>query len=134
VNHFSGLGLLRGAGLVTGLQVGFLLIREWAVYLGPEISYTLFSGAGLLETLATLWIDIPIPSTHSVKISLGGAGGLAFPRDLIGVRTPAPTAYGEIVVSQDINDLATLRGQIRPGIVAGESMFMVNLNLLFRFY
>lgn len=135
VTHQFGVGLYRGAGLATGLQVGMDLNIGLPIYVGPDLSYTVYREGGLLLLMGGGSIEFKISSAaEDIRVGLGLASGVGVPRDIIGVPNTTWAVISEFFVRQQLDPLSSLRVQFRPGLVAGNMAFMVNLNLQFRFY
>jgi hypothetical protein len=41
---------------------------------------------------------------------------------------------GEVAISQELDDLVSIRGQLRPGLIGGNFVLQICFSLSFRFY
>lgn len=134
VNSLLGLNIVQGSGFLIGTQFGFKLKGRHAVYLGPEVNFTLLSGGHLLSALATGWIEIPFPSSSNLSLHLGILAGIGFPEKVPQLPANTFVTYFDAAIAQEVDGLVTIRGQIRPGMVANRFAFMMNFNVGFRLY
>ena len=132
MNFVLGLGVIRGSALVTGAQFGFSPFKT-PFYVGPEINFALFSPGSIFSTLVGGWYVMRIEGAPTLGLSLGLSAGPAFPSFVPELSSTALAVFGDATISQDVDDLVTIRGQFRPGMVGRFFSFMMAFNLCFRF-
>jgi hypothetical protein len=131
----SGLGVLvlDGAALTLNTQFRFAFPKARSMYLGVDGTYGLFAVGTILSVWPGLWFDFvldPVPLAHLTLGVLAGPtfsqGGSPLPAFSIGTT-------GELSISFEIDDLSTVRGQFRSGIVGGRFVFGMVVLFGFRF-
>lgn len=132
VNSLFGLNIVRGSGFFVGTQIGVRAKRSLRFYIGPELNFTLFPSGHLFNVMGSTWFEIPLPDSTDLSLHLGALAGIGFSENVPNLARTHFTCYFDIAVAQDIDDLVTIRGQIRPGLVAGKMAFMMNFNVGFR--
>jgi hypothetical protein len=131
----SGLGLflLDQAAVSLNMQMRFSVSRKSLLYAGVDGTYGLFTNGSYFGLLPAVWWDFvlqPIPLAH---LSLGVLGGVGFTRGLPALSPSVLALFGELSIAFEVDDLSTVRGQFRPGIVGGRFAFSMLVLLGFRF-
>lgn len=121
------------SGVVSGAQLGFALGEREPWYLGPEVNFSLYSPGSILQTLLGAWYQLRVYRSPRLSVATGILLGASIPFDFAPVPQAAFTGFFEAVVSQELNDLVSMRGQLRPGFIGSKFAFMMNLNVTFRF-
>jgi len=129
INILSG----KGSGYLMGAQFGYAPSTGTSFYLGPEVDFSLFSPGSMLQVMAAAWYEVRVYGAPRLSLSLGGAIGPAFATSLTELSSTTVGGYLEACIAQDVNDIATLRSQFRPGFVGGYFSFMMNFSVQFRF-
>lgn len=131
----SGLGVLvlDGAALALNTQFRFVLPKARAVYLGVDGTYGLFRSGTLLSVWPALWFDFVLDPAPLAHLTLGVLGGASFSRGLPSLSDFTLGALGELSISFEVDDLSTVRGQFRSGIVGGRFVFGMVVLFGFRF-
>lgn len=130
-----GWGSLRGngSGFMVGAQLGYPLAKGSPIYIGPEVDFVLLSPGSLCNVLGTGWYEIHFDEGSPWSMALGLGAGAGFPQAAPALSKTSFAAYLDTVVSREIDDLASVRGQIRPGMVGGNLSLFVNIGVEFRF-
>lgn len=133
-NFLIGIDVVRGeSGLVTGGQFGYAPFRGRPLYVGPEVHYALFSPGSMLSACAGGWYELRVYGAPRLSVVGGFLMGLGFPASFPKFSQKTFETHLDIALSQELNDLASVRGQFRPGIVDSRFAFMMNFNVSFRF-
>ncbi|MBI4406219.1 MAG: hypothetical protein HY537_18815 [Deltaproteobacteria bacterium] len=133
-NLALGVEILKGStALVTGAQLGYAPIALVPFYIGPEVSFALFSRGSLLNILAGGWYELRVFGAPRLSVVGGLVGGPGFSAQLESLPVTSFVLFIDTAIVQEVSDVATVRGQLRPGLVGGSFAFMVNFNLSFRF-
>jgi len=133
INAF-GVHALAGGGVNTGGQFGYTPNNSMRFYWGPAMDFTLFSKGTLLNFLGGFWYEWKWPGSDSLYVHLGALAGIGFAKYVPGLSPTNLVAYVDTALATEIDDLVTLRGQLRPGFVGNRFAFLVNFNVMFRFY
>jgi hypothetical protein len=132
-NFLIGVSILNGSGLVMGGQLGYAPFRGTPAYFGPEVNFSLFSPGSILDFLVGGWYEFRVYGAPRLSINLGALGGPAFANSMPGLNSVNLAAFFDACIVQEVNDLVSVRGQFRPGYLAGNFAFMMNFNVSFRF-
>ena len=132
--NFLGVNAVSGAGLITGGQFGYAPNPAMKFYWGPEMDFTLFPQGTLLNLLASFWYEWRCLGAENLAIHLGALAGAGFAHEIPGFPSTNLVAFVDAALATELDDLVTLRGQLRPGYVGNHFAFMVNFNVMFRFY
>ncbi len=134
LNFLMGLNVInKRYGVVSGAQLGLLISKTKPIYLGPEITLSLYDPGNLITPLLGIWYMISVPDTTKVYFVLGALAGASIPSQFASIPAATLAGYLEFIVSQEVSDIASIRGQFRPGWVGNRFAFMANLNISFRF-
>ena len=133
LNNFMGYHKNQSSALVIGAQFAFALKRNTPFYLGPEVNFSLFPTGNMSMTLLAAWYELALFDLPRLTFCLGAAVGPAFSSKLANLGSVTYAALLEASLAQDLDDLVTLKAQLRPGVVGGYFDFMVNFNISFRF-
>ncbi|MCB0404541.1 MAG: hypothetical protein KDD51_07120 [Bdellovibrionales bacterium] len=129
-----GVNIVDGrSGVVGGAQLGFALGERQPWYLGPEINFSLYSPGSLIQPMLGLWYQLRIYRSPRLSVATGVLLGAAIPSNFTPVPNTTFSGFFEAVISQELNDLVSMRGQLRPGFIGSKFAFMMNLNVTFRF-
>lgn len=131
----SGLGVLvlEGAAVALNTQFRFVAPGARSVYLGVDGTYGLFRSGSYLSVWPGLWVDFVLDPAPLAHLTLGVLGGPAFSRGLPSLADVSLGALGELSISFEVDDLSTVRGQFRSGIVGGRFVFGMVVLFGFRF-
>lgn len=133
INLF-GVHALAGGGVNTGAQFGYTPNPNMRFYWGPEMDFTLFSKGTLLNLLAGFWYEWRCLGTENIFIHVGALAGVGFAKHVPALSPTNLVAYVDTAIATELDDLVTLRGQLRPGFVGNRFAFLVNINVMFRFH
>lgn len=133
INTGLGMQLLSGTSVLVQVQLGKRLWAHTPLYVGPEASLALFNVGSLTSFFGSVWYEFRLQQSSNLGLALGGLVGVASPSRLEVLRSSSLAVLGDIVVFQDLDDLASIRGQIRPGVVGSRFSMMMSLNASFRF-
>ncbi|MEZ4750733.1 MAG: hypothetical protein R3B54_08945 [Bdellovibrionota bacterium] len=134
LNTMLGVNIIDGrSGIVSGAQLGFALGEREPWYLGPEINFSLYSPGSLIQPMLGVWYQLRIYRSPRLSVATGLLLGAAIPSNFAPVPATTFSGFFEAVISQELNDLVSMRGQLRPGFIGNKFTFMMNLNVTFRF-
>lgn len=133
LNTFLGINISRTSALALGAQFGHVIDHATPFYVGPEVNFSLFSPGNVIEALASAWYEMRVYGSPRLSLHVGAALGGAFTSGLANVSGVTYAAFLEGAIAQDVDDLVTVRGQFRPGVIGQYFAFMMNLSVQFRF-
>lgn len=111
----------------------FRVSSRRALYAGVDMQFALFSTGHYFGLLPGVWHNWTLRAAPLLTLSLGALAGPAFCHLLTGLPDTSVGAFGEMSISFELDDLATVRGQFRSGIVGGRVAFGTHLLVGFRF-
>jgi len=133
LNNFIGMEIVQGSALIMGMQLGLAFFDATPFYIGPEVNFALFSGGHILGLLGGAWYESRIHGSPRLSATLGLLGGVDLVQGVGSLASTSLAAFVEAIIAQDLDDLVTVRGQFRPGVVGKYFAFMMNFNVCFRF-
>jgi hypothetical protein len=136
VEPSTGWGSVSNAGsaVTMGLRFGIPISSSGKVYFGPQVDYLLFSeGVSLANLLASAWWQFRLAKGSLWTLVVGGSGGAAVPYSLVNYPRTSWVAYFETALDREIDDLASVRLVVRPGLVHGNFSLLINVGVSFRF-
>lgn len=133
LNSFIGTQVTDQTAPMTGLQFGLAPVKRMPFYAGPEINFSNFSGGSLLEVLASGWYEVRIYGAPRLSLSFGALIGVGIASGLPRYSSVCAVTYGEIAISQEVSDVANIKGSFRPGFVGGYYAFIISLGVSFHF-
>jgi hypothetical protein len=133
LNTYLGFHLSQTSAVAIGAQFGLPIRKGHTIFVGPEVSFSLFSSGNILMTLASAWHEMRVYGSPRLNLAVGLLAGTAFCSNIPNIGGVTYAVFGDAVIAQDIDDLVTIRGQFRPGIIGGYFAFMMNFNVSFRF-
>lgn len=131
-NTLMGINVFKGSAFVSGFQFGAHLSRHSSLYLGPEVTFSLYDNASFLSALLGGWKEWRLHEPSKLGLAIGAFGGVGFISGLENVKPTELVIYFDTSLSQDIDDLAVIRAHLRPGIIGRNFAFMMNLSVGFR--
>lgn len=133
-NLALGMNVVKGASaLAIGGQFGYAYWDRVPAYIGPDISFAVDAPQSLFQFLVGGWYQLGIYRTPRMYLTGGFLAGLAIPYSHNVVRSTTLAYYLDFTISQEIDDLVSIRGQFRPGFVGQNFALMMNFNVGFRF-
>ncbi len=131
----SGMGLLLlgRPALTLNAQAHFLLNSVRPLYWGLDMTFSLPASGHYFALLPGLWYDVVLRAAPLAHFTFGALLGGAFSKGLDGLAPFAFSIFAEGSISFELDDLTTVRGQFRPGIVGGSFAFGMNVLIGFRF-
>lgn len=135
LNTSLGIDIVSGLGSAfhIGGQLGFAVWDGVPFYVGPDVGFSLFSPANTISTAASTWYELRIYGAPRLSMSIGAGLGPVIASSTKQFSSLTYQAFLDGCIVQEINDLASVRGQFRPAVVGGYFGFNVNLNVQFRF-
>lgn len=133
IHSYLGVFINKNSGSVYGISVAIVPDGNSLWYFGPEINYSNPSAGSLMSVLAGAWRDFPIYGASRLSLGLGALLGPVFAA--VGTGYPSPT-YGAFIntaLCKEIDELAVIRAEFRPGLVGGRFAFLMNFGVTFRF-
>jgi len=135
LNTALGINVVAGLGSAfhIGAQFGHAMWEGVPFYIGPDIGFSLFSPGSLITASFSAWYELRIYGAPRLSMSLGAGLGPAIASSTPQFGSVTYQAFLEGCIVQQINDIASVRGQFRPTFVGGYVGFNGNLNVQFRF-
>lgn len=135
LNGALGIDIVSGLGSAfhIGGQLGFAVWDGVPFYVGPDVGFSLFSPGNTISTAASAWYELRIYGAPRLSMSLGAGIGPVITSSTPQFSSLTYQAFLDGCIVQEINDLASVRGQLRPSMVGGYFGFNMNLNVQFRF-
>jgi hypothetical protein len=139
LNSILGVTVLQRAGLGVGAQFGYAPISIVPLIVGAEFRYSQFSSdafipGSLTSILGSARLEVLLSTASRLSVSVGLLAGLAFANGLDRVAPLSFSAFLDFAIIQDIDDLISLRWQVRPGFVDRQFAFLGDFSVAFRFY
>lgn len=100
---------------------------------GGEGEFSLFNPGSVLGALFGGWYETRVGGAPRLSLILGGSVGVGSVSSVAELTENVPMAIFEAAIVQEIDDLVSMQGQFRPGIVGGYFSFSMNLSVSFRF-
>lgn len=97
------------------------------------MTFSLTSAGYYFGLFPGVWYDFILQETPLAHLTVGFLLGPAFCRGMAGIADVTFATFGEASISFELDDLTTVRGQFRPGIVGGRLAFGMNVLIGFRF-
>lgn len=132
LNAQFGFNTFSGSAVVSGFQVGRLIYSKFPIYIGPELSFMVFSPGSVLNVLWGGWVESRIFTDPKKSLDFGFFLGPGFSNQRPGWKTTNAVLLLDISYSQEMEDFLTLRGQIRPGVFDGKVLGMMIFSAQFR--
>jgi len=133
LNTQFGFNVLSDSAVVSGFQFGRLISSKSNLYLGPELSFMLFSPGSVLNVLLGGWLENSWFESSRKRIDIGVAIGAGFANKAFKLRTSNLVVLFDFSYSQQIDDSLSVRGQVRPGLINGVVFASVSFNAQFAF-
>ena len=125
--------MFHGFALASGGQFGFACF--------PDGRFTLvLKSFFLFFRLVQCWGFLGRPGSNCIcrrvenQLRAGACRGGGFSEGLSPLPTTSSMILGEATLIEELDDLVSLREQIRPGLFAGTFALQINLALSFHFY
>lgn len=122
-----------GWGVNVGGQFGIPVWRGHPLYIGPSLDFSLFNPGYQVNALAGAWYELRVYGAPRLSLQLGMTAGVAIFSGLPGQDSMGFAFLLDGSINQDLGDLATIRGQLRPGVIGNYFAFLVSLGIQFRF-
>ncbi len=131
----SGFGVFTlvtpGAGF--NVQIRFLSDDKEPLYFGVDGQFALFQSSHFLSVLPGAWYDLRLAPSPLLTLSFGIVAGPAFTAHTAVVPGTTYAIFGEMKLAWEIDDLASVHGQFKPGIVGGRFAYAMGILIGFRF-
>ena len=132
VNAIIGVGIVQGSALALGVQGGYAPWKGKSIYFGPEISALRYSSGTVFQTLLGGWYETKVHGSPRLSVAFGAFSGLGFAQGVGNLPSAGLSFFLDGCLSQDIDDLVSVRAQFRPGVLGGYFAFMMNFNIVFK--
>ncbi len=133
VQSYIGLLIARNSGLVFGLNAGIIPNPDSLWYFGVEANYTNPVSGSLFQVLAAAWREFPVHGASRLSVGVGALGGPVFAGPTTGYPTVTYAAFFSAALCKELDELALLRAEFRPGLIEGRFAFLMNFGVSFRF-
>ncbi|MFM8316446.1 MAG: hypothetical protein ACKOA8_19370 [Deltaproteobacteria bacterium] len=132
LNAQFGFNTVSGSAVVSGFQLGRLIYSKFPIYMGPELSFMVFSPGSVLNVLWGSWVESRVFRDPKKSLDFGLFLGPGFSNQRPGWKTTNAVLLLDISYSQEMEDFLTLRGQLRPGVFDGKVLGMMIFSAQFR--
>lgn len=133
LNTMLGINIAQGSGVLSGMQFGYAPLTQLPFYLGPEFTFVLYSPGSLFSVAGGGWYDFKIYNSPRLVLSIGAVFGSGFTNSLPQFPNRLFLSFLDISLSEELDDLASVRVQFRPGIVNKSVAYTMSFSLSFRF-
>ncbi len=133
LNTMLGINISQGSGVLSGMQFGYAPFTSVPFYIGPEFTFVLYSPGSIFSLAAGGWYDFRVYGSPHLTLSVGAIAGTGFTSYLPQFPNSPFVGFLDISLSQELDDLASIRAQFRPGIIDKSIAYMMNISLSFRF-
>lgn len=128
-----GVQVLDKPGLALQGQLLFSINKKRTYYLGPDITYTLFAPGSSLTTAIALWYELKVYGAPRLSCLFGVAAGPSFNQGVGGFANTTYALFLDLALVQEVDDLISVKGQFRPGILGGTFTYVMGFQVAFRF-
>jgi len=133
IHSYLGVLIAKNSGSVYGINVAIVPDNDSLWYFGPEVNYSNPSAGSMMSVLAGAWRDFPIYGASHLSLGVGALLGPVFAATGTGYASPTYGAFLNTALCKEIDELALLRAEFRPGFVGGRFAFLMNFGVTFRF-
>jgi hypothetical protein len=133
LNTQFGLNFISGSAVVSGVQLGRLIYSKFPIYIGPELSFMLFSPGSILNVLLGGWVESHVFSDPKKTLDFGLFLGTGFSNQRVIWKTTTSVILTDITYTQEMDESLSLRAQLRPGVIDRKMVCGLNFNAQFRF-
>lgn len=131
LNSGYGFQTLHRVGFTFQAQIHFPINTSHSLFMGPDVTYTLFSPGEALQVAIGIWKEWLFYENPRMSALVGLSAGPAFTNNL---GTP-PTSYAvllDISLVQQLDDLVSVKAQFRPGLLAGDFTNGMTFQIVFK--
>ena len=133
-NSYLGAILVGSLDITVDEQFGYAPFNGVPFYVGPEIEFSAFSPGYLVSGLASAWYELRLTGAPRLALVGGVAAGVAFHDVALNQPSPGFCAVGDLGLVQDVDDLVSLRADLRPQIVGTNPGIAILAGVSFRFF
>lgn len=133
VQSYLGLLIARNTGLAFGLNVGIVPNPDSSWYFGVETNFTNPASGSLLQVLVGAWREYPVYGASRLSVGVGALAGPVFAAATTGYPSVTYGAFLNAAICKELDELALLRAEFRPGLIEGRFAFLMNFGVSFRF-
>lgn len=128
-----GVQVLDKPGLALQAQLLFSVNKKRTYYLGPDITYTLYAPGSSLTTGLALWYELKVYGAPRLSCLFGVVAGPSFNQGVGGFANTTYALFADLALVQEVDDLISVKGQFRPGILGGTFTYVMGFQVAFRF-
>ena len=128
-----GVQVLDKPGLALQGQLLFSVNKKRTYYLGPDITYTLYAPGSSLTTAIALWYELKVYGAPRLSCLFGLVAGPSFNQGVGGFSNTTYALFLDLALVQEVDDLISVKGQFRPGILGGTFTYVMGFQVAFRF-
>jgi hypothetical protein len=128
-----GVQVLDKPGLALQGQLLFSVNKKRSYYLGPDLTYTLYAPGSSLTTAIALWYELKVYGAPRLSCLFGLVTGPTFNQGVGGFANTTYAVFLDLALVQEVDDLISVKGQFRPGILGGTFTYVMAFQVAFRF-
>jgi hypothetical protein len=128
-----GVHVLSKPGVALQGQLMFATNHRRNYYVGPDFTYTLFSPGTSLTTALGGWYDLKIYGAPRLACLFGLVAGPVFNAGVAGYSNTTLAVFLDLALVQEVDDLISVKGQFRPGVLGGTFTYVMSFQVAFRF-
>lgn len=128
-----GVQVLDKPGLALQGQLLFSVNKRRTYYLGPDLTYTLYAPGSSLTTAIALWYELKVYGAPRLSCLFGLVTGPSFNQGVGGFANTTYALFLDLALVQEVDDLISVKGQFRPGILGGTFTYVMAFQVAFRF-
>jgi hypothetical protein len=128
-----GVQVLDKPGLALQGQLLFSVNKKRTYYLGPDITYTLYAPGSSLTAAIALWYELKVYGAPRLSCLFGLVAGPSFNQGVGGFSNTTYALFLDLALVQEVDDLISVKGQFRPGILGGTFTYVMGFQVAFRF-
>ena len=133
IHSYLGLLIARTTGLAFGVSAAIIPNPESSWYFGVETNYTNPPAGSVLQVLAGVWREFPVYGSSKLSLGLGALAGPVFPALTTGYPKVTYATFLTVGLCKEIDELAMIRAEFRPGLIDSRFAFLMNFGVVFRF-
>lgn len=128
-----GVQVLSKPGLALQSQLLFAVGKKREYLIGPDFTYTLFAPGNALTVGLGGWYDLKIYGAPRLSCLFGLIAGPVFNSAVTGFSNTSYAVLFDLALVQEVDDLISVKGQFRPGILGSAFTYVMSFQVAFRF-
>jgi len=133
LHSYLGVMIAQNSALTYGINAAITPGGDSVWYFGPEVSYSNPNAGSITSVLIGAWRDIPVYGASRLSLGIGALAGPVFAAPGSGYNSVTYAGFFNTALCKEIDELAVIRAEFRPGWISGRFAFLMNFGVSFRF-